>query len=77
MGVWDMKDLSESKLFVCTTCFGLTSCGTGMQSCLCEESHGLIISLLLVVWGVYQGLAMYCFETTSARIGAAAAHSMP
>ena len=25
-------------MYVCTTCFGLTSNGTGMQSCLCEEN---------------------------------------
>ena len=29
--------MSESKLYVCTTCFGLTSCGSGMQRCRCEE----------------------------------------
>ena len=28
--------MSESKLYVCTTCFGLTSCGSGMQRCRCE-----------------------------------------
>lgn len=28
----------EFKLFVCTTCFELTSCGAGMQTCLCEET---------------------------------------
>lgn len=26
------------EMFVCATCFGLTSNGTGMQSCLCEEN---------------------------------------
>ncbi len=28
----------ETNLFVCATCFGLTSRGAGMQSCLCEEN---------------------------------------
>lgn len=29
--------MSSQGLFVCTTCFGLTSRGTGMQRCRCEE----------------------------------------
>ena len=30
--------MSTSDLFVCTTCFSLTSLGRGMQSCRCEEN---------------------------------------
>ena len=30
--------MSSGDLYVCTTCFGLTSCGGGMQSCLCEAN---------------------------------------